>query len=81
MFKWDKSGYHLYLPAFFIHKDIRELKFYKYIDEAYMPTGDLKEYELNPLPNGNKANKYSIGVAVHELPFFCSDTLCQQVYS
>jgi hypothetical protein len=70
VFKWDKSGYHLYLPAFFIHKDIRELKFYKYIDEAYMPTGDLKEYELNPLPNGNKANKYSIGVAVHELPFF-----------
>lgn len=70
VFKWDKSGYHLYLPAFFIHKDIKELKFYKYIDEAYMPTGDLKEYELNPLPNGNKANKYSIGVAVHELPFF-----------
>lgn len=70
MFKWDKSGYHLYLPAFFIYKDIKELKFYKYIDEVYMPTGDMKEYELNPLPNGNKANKYSIGVAVHELPFF-----------
>lgn len=70
VFKWDKSGYHLYLPAFFIYKDITKLEFYKYIDEAYMPTGDLKEYELNPLPNGNKANKYSVGVAVHEAPFF-----------
>lgn len=70
VFKWDKSGYHLYLPAFFIYKDIAKLEFYKYIDDAYMPTGDLREYELNPLPNGNKANKYSIGVAVHEAPFF-----------
>ncbi len=70
VFKWDKSGYHLYLPAFFIYKDIAKLEFYKYIDDAYMPTGDLREYELNPLPNGNKVNKYSIGVAVHEAPFF-----------
>ncbi len=70
VFKWDKSGYHLHLPATFIYKDITRLDFYKYIDDAYMPTGDLKEYELNPLANGNKANKYSIGVAVHELPFF-----------
>lgn len=70
VFKWDKSGYHLYLPSFFIYKDITKLDFYKYIDEAYMPTGDLKEYALNPLANGNKANKYSVGVAVHEAPFF-----------
>lgn len=70
VFKWDKSGYHLYLPALFIYNDIAKLEFYKYIDENYKPTGDLKEYELNPLANGNKANKYSVGVAVHELPFF-----------
>jgi hypothetical protein len=80
VFKWDKSGYHLYLPAFFIYKDIKELKFYKYIDEAYMPTGDLKEYELNKLPNGNKANKYSIGVAVRELPFFVAAHFVNKYY-
>lgn len=70
VFKWDKSGYHLYLPALFIYNDIAKLEFYKYIDEAYKPSGDMKEYGLTSFANGSKANKYSIGVAVHELPFF-----------
>lgn len=70
VFKSDKSGYHLYLPALFIFNDLAKLEFYGYIDAGYAPTGEHKEYELNPLEGGNKANKYPIGVAVHETPFF-----------
>lgn len=73
--KWvyycDKSGYHLYLPAIFIYEDVTRLDFYSYIDDTYHPSGyGSTNYCIYNLPNGNRINRYSIGVAVHEAPFF-----------
>jgi len=71
IFIWDKSGYHLHLPAAIIYKDIKHLAFYSYIDEVYQPTGlYFKNFCIYDLENGNRIDRYNIGVAVHELPFF-----------
>jgi len=65
---WDVSGYYLYLPATFIYKDLKQLKFYKVILEKYRPTPDFQQ--AYPAENGNKLLKYSSGMAVQFLPAF-----------
>lgn len=70
LYRYDAAGYHLYLPALFIYQDIEELTFYKYVDSTYRPTGDGKEYGIFTTQTGKKVNKYSAGIALHELPFF-----------
>lgn len=70
VFRYDKSGYHLHLPAMLIYHDVSELKFYDYLEEAYQPSPGQQYYGINELENGKKINRYSIGLAVMELPFF-----------
>src|SRR5690606_31154807 len=70
VFTYDKSGYHLHLPAAIIYKDITKLEFYTYIDDVYKPSGSERNYCINQLHNGNRINRYNIGVALHELPCF-----------
>lgn len=70
VYKWDRAGYHLYLPAVFIHNDITKLDYYYEIENGYQPSGEHRNYSLTILNNGNKVNKYSAGVAIHEMPFF-----------
>ncbi len=67
---WDVSGYYLYLPATFIYKDLKELKFYDEILKKYRPTPDFQQ--AYPAENGNKVLKYSAGMAVQFLPAFLS---------
>lgn len=69
--KFDPSGYYLYLPAAFIYQDESELAFYPSIDAQYHPSGDVKWYSIYEQPQTKKRlNKYPIGVALGELPFF-----------
>lgn len=70
MYKFDRSGYHLYLPAAFIYNDVQQLGFYSYIDDVYEPSGQYRNYCIYEVDNGNRINRYNIGVAVHEAPFF-----------
>lgn len=70
IYKYDVSGYHLHLPAVFVYDDLSKLAFYSYLDEVYRPGNDDKNYCIYSLPNGNRINRYSIGVAVMETPFF-----------
>ena len=35
---WDVSGYYLYLPAIFIYKDLKQVKFLHGILEKYTPS-------------------------------------------
>lgn len=69
IFVTDKALYHTYLPALFIYYDIEKVSFYEDIDATYRPMGDVKWYGFSDI-DGNKVNKYTIGVALHELPFF-----------
>jgi hypothetical protein len=70
VFKWDQSGYQLHLPAVLIYHDIEKLGFYSYIDSVYQPSGEYKNYCIYTLDNGNRINRYSVGPAIHQLPFF-----------
>lgn len=65
---WDVSGYYLYLPAFFIYKDAKQLAFFDSLRTHYLPTPDLQQAYLHP--SGNYVFKYSVGQALQYLPFF-----------
>jgi hypothetical protein len=65
---WDVSGYYLYLPAFFIYQDARELRFMDDILEQYRPTDELQQAFQHF--SGNYVFKYSCGQAIFYAPFF-----------
>lgn len=74
-FKWDKLGYYSYLPATFIYHDLKKLSFYPDVISKHDLAADQKYYALYEQPNGNRLNKYSIGVAILEWPgFWIADT-------
>ena len=66
---WDVSGYYLYLPAIFIHHDLKELRFHEQLLHDYAPTPEFQQAFLHP-GSGHYVMKYSAGMAVQYLPFF-----------
>lgn len=66
---WDVSGYYMYLPAFFIYKDIKKCKFIPDVLVKYRPTPDFQQGFVHE-KSGNVVMKYSIGQAVLFSPFF-----------
>jgi hypothetical protein len=70
LFTYDKAGYHIFLPATIIYHDLNHLSFYPAIEQQYHPSGNDKWYAIHAMPNGNKLNKYALGTAVLETPFF-----------
>ena len=66
---WDVSGYYLYLPAFLIYNDAKDLKFNEKIIEQYYPVPNL-EQQAFPHESGNYVFKYPAGQAIQWLPFF-----------
>lgn len=69
--EWDKTGYYVYLPGLFLYDDLREMKFYPEMVNKYKMTGDVAWYGLHKAEKtGFRTNKYPIGVALLEAPFF-----------
>ena len=66
---WDVSGYYLYLPAIFIHHDLKELRFHEQLLRDYQPTPDFQQ-AFRHKASGHYVMKYSAGMAVQYLPFF-----------
>lgn len=69
----DALGYYLHLPAGFIHRDLGDYskslstwRLYNSID----PDPREDQYGLRTGPNGQRMNKYPLGVALLESPFF-----------
>jgi hypothetical protein len=68
---WDKTGYYIYLPAVFIFHDVNHLSFYDSVQTKYHLNSGVKWYAIYDQPStGNKLDKYPIGIAVLEMPFF-----------
>lgn len=65
--KSDATGYYAYLPALFIYNDLN----FNYYDSLRKETGnhDLA-YEFRRKHNGSAFNKYYVGTAVLQTPFF-----------
>ena len=70
--EWDRAGYYSYLPALFIYRGIESLDFYPAINKKYhIATPDISYYATYlQEATGKRLNKYTIGVAVAEFPFF-----------
>jgi len=66
---YDASGYYHYLPSIFIYHDVKKQEWVKAIHDKYLPSPALDQAFIHQ-PSGNKVNKYAIGQAVLELPFF-----------
>ncbi len=67
---WDVFGYYLYLPATFIYGDpfFQDQTWIDAIIKSYDNTWSL--YQLVDLEGGRREDKYSIGMALLNLPFF-----------
>ena len=65
---WDVSGYYAYLPAIFIHKDIKKLEYLPGIIEQYRPSPSMDQAFKHD--SGNYIFKYSIGQSITYLPGF-----------
>jgi hypothetical protein len=64
----DGKGYYDYLPALIIYNDLN----FNYTDTLVTEFYDHKAYNqgINPSINGHKINKYFVGTALAQLPFF-----------
>lgn len=66
----DAKGYYAYLPAIFIHQDLK-FSFVEQVERDYYPEDfSLWKDFLVEQPNGSFVNKCFPGVAVFYLPFF-----------
>lgn len=82
---WDVSGYYLYLPAFFIYHDLKNLDFKPGLDEQYYPSSS--PYQSYTHTSGHQVMKYTCGLAILYAPFFywliywhcCSDGLLMAI--
>ena len=61
----DGHGYYAYLPAIFIYNDI-----FMNFTRDNIPWCDFMSISFNILPNGQLFDKYPIGIALMQLPFF-----------
>lgn len=71
---WDASGYYMYLPAFFIYKDIKGCGFQDAVLKKYGPTPDFQQAFVHK-ESGNHVMKYSFGQALVFSPFFAASHL------
>ncbi|MCB2407560.1 hypothetical protein [Hymenobacter lucidus] len=65
----DSAGYYLYLPATFVHHDLRGLRFRDEMIAQYHPTPQFEHATLDSASQ-HFVLKYSSGLALQELPFF-----------
>ena len=63
---FDVSGYYAYLPAYFIYDDLAQLDFVNEINKTYPTVPE----NWTVAANGNKIQKYPIGMAILYAPAF-----------
>jgi len=70
LFSWDSFGYHLYLPATFIHQDplVRDLNWVDHARTTHDASGTL--YQISHLADGGHVVKYPMGLALAWSPWF-----------
>ena len=82
---WDVSGYYAYLPAIFIHKDIKKLEYLPGIIEQYRPSPSMDQAFKHD--SGNYIFKYSFRKFIYNLCWcfiwgYCiySSNVCSKKY-
>lgn len=83
----DSWGYYAYLPAKFIYHDLDSLhrtvaKRYEYaVNHGPAPDNPLGVHEAHPVENGRQVFKYTMGVAILQIPFFLMAHVLAQMSS
>ena len=67
---WDVCGYYYYLPALFIHNDLKHVAFHEALDKKYDYQGGTYYSSRVYEPTGNMVMKYTSGLAVMYAPAF-----------
>ncbi len=69
-FGWDTFGYHLYLPATFIHGDplVKDMAWVEQARSDHNASATL--YQISTMPNGARVVRYPIGLAITWTPWF-----------
>ena len=71
LLRWDSDCYYLYLPAAFIHHDLRGMRWLQQVPPGRGPEGYRFGYGLQPGKDADlRCYKCTLGVALSELPFF-----------
>ena len=72
LINWDVTSYYSYLPAVFVHKDLK----FNFLDNSPINYSEKHQFWPETAPNGNKVVKTTMGMAIMYLPFFLVAHLC-----
>ena len=68
LISWDKLGYYLYLPNFFIYNDWQQFSFVPDFFMKYQPSDYW--YQTISLPDSSQVMAYPLGLTFFQYPFF-----------
>jgi len=66
LINWDVTSYYSYLPAIFIHKDLK----FEFLNNSKINYVEKHQFWPETAPNGNKVIKTTMGMSVLYFPFF-----------
>jgi hypothetical protein len=76
----DGAGYYAYLPAYFIYDDL-QFEFTRPNNKKRPDSEGARDYFfMNQTPEGTQINKYFVGTAVAQLPFFLGALLVANLF-
>ena len=66
LINWDVTSYYSYLPAIFVHKDLK----FEFLNNSEINYAEKHQFWPETAPNGNKVIKTTMGMSVLYFPFF-----------
>ena len=66
LINWDVTSYYSYLPAIFVHKDLK----FEFLNNSEVNYAEKHQFWPETAPNGNKVIKTTMGMSVLYFPFF-----------
>ena len=66
LINWDVTSYYSYLPAIFVHKDLK----FEFLNNSEVNYAENHQFWPETAPNGNKVIKTTMGMSVLYFPFF-----------
>ena len=66
LINWDVTSYYSYLPAFFVHQDLK----FSFLKNSPINYSEKHQFWPETTPNGNKVIKTTMGMSILYLPFF-----------
>ena len=66
LINWDVTSYYSYLPAVFVHQDLK----FNFLKNSTINYAEKHQFWPETAPNGNKVIKTTMGMSILYLPFF-----------